>query len=865
MSEHTSRLLSLNEPAFAALRRAEYASFLVSMPDAKVVAATPPCAGLGVIEGASAPMGAKIVARTVAAAASPTARLERVRLPTGFVPVVFSCTTMSSALGRLVLFADPRALAPTTPTPLDPGGPQPGPRRDAARPLRFTWEADAQGRLCALSPAFVDALAPRLSAWRGRTFADLAADGVLRDVAPVVDLMAAGASFSNAVLWTGGAAARRIEIGGVPLFDGAKRRIGIRGFGLIWDASPEAAEPEAARNVVPLRGGTLSPRERSAFHEIARTLTDAIDGWPKPAAPPAPPVSPAPVSPPAPVFHAPPNAAIVSDSPDARVRASTAPPPETPGHETPRAPEASPTLSPMAEAEPPADAPSPPAPDPDGTAAPPPAARPAPTILPAARVPLDETLLDTLPFGLAVEQGGDLVHVNATLLAWAGTGDRSAFAATGGLGARLVPAAQGRGRFEMDGVDGARLPVEVRVMSVPWRGETARLTVVRRIEDAPPSIPPADVGAERALARSQALDVVPYAVFVLDQAGSIDELNRAAADLSGFARDELRGEPFALLFSSASQSAAVGLLDAAAAAPEGSPPGQASVTLRHRIGRETPMEAVLARATEMPPRFCLILRPPSAAETAQRDAPAVPAAASVLMSWAPPHDPATPVEPFVRRMSHAVRVPLTSILGFVEAVRASTFGPVGNSRYAKQAEAAALAGQHLLASLADIEHLLPVSTEDGREAVDINAVLDAAIDHIIPSARRRRILIRQDCETGLDTWFDPEALARALRLLLEEAVRATPSGGQVIVSARRRKADPGVVVMIRDGGAGLTEEEIAQALSPFRAAGTSDRFTSAGLPFRMARIAAVMRANGGELRLRRGVESGLLCEIHLPA
>ncbi|MEP9377781.1 PAS domain-containing sensor histidine kinase [Aquabacter sp. CN5-332] len=823
MSEHTSRLLTLNEPALAPLRRVDFASFLVSLPDAKVLVATPPCAGLGITEDETAPMGVKVVAQRVAASGNSAARLERVRLPSAFVPHVFSCATINSPLGRAVLFADPLALIPGASAPAaetsDPSASSPE-ADEPARPVRFTWEADAQGRLSALSPSIIDALGPRLRAWQGRSFADLTADGVLKDVAAVSDLLLAGASFSDAVLWTAEDPPRRIEIGGVPLFDGAKRRIGVRGFGLIWAAPPRPpqAEPEPPRNVVPLRGGTLSPRERSAFHEIARTLNEAIDGWPKSGGPEAPPPA--------------------------------APPPE-----------------PV----------NPPAPE----IIPPPSVPPAP---PPAQM-MDEGLLDRLPIGLAVQQRGELVHVNATLLAWAGLADMDAFRASGGLSTRLVRE-KPDSPLELESVGGGRIPVDVRLVSAPWRGQSAIVHVVRSIDRPAPAPPPpapvappvpqVDVGAERATARAQALDIIPFGVLLLDRAGAIEELNATAAELCGFRGDELQGEPFTLLFASGSQMEAVALLEGASAAAPGDPPGQATLTLRHRLGVETTMEATLVRALHAAPRFCLVLRPPSAAETAARERPA-----ETLVAEDPPHQQpplavqmekeaaaAEAMEPFVRRVSHAVRVPLTGILGFVDAVRSSTFGPVGNSRYAKQAEAAVIAGQQLLASLEDIEQLVPGSFDGDGEAVDVNAVLTEAVEHVAPSARRRRILIRQDVTPELECWFNAPALARMVRMLLEEALRATPAGGQVIVSTRRSDAagdSAGIVVMIRDGGIGLTEEEIAQALSPLRAATASDRFTAAGLPFRMARIAAVMKANGGELRIRRGVESGMLCEIHLPA
>lgn len=824
MSEHTSNLLSLNEPALAPLRRGDLASFLVLLPDARVIAATAPCAALGISEDLSAPLNVKMVARHVGAMGGAVARLERVRLPSSFVPRIFSCVSVALPVGRAVLFADPLALAPGASPQDDAGGEAPSVSpashspEEPARPVRFTWEVDAQGALRALSASFLEALGPRLQTWHGRSFDDLAADGVLKDVAVLRDLMDAGATFSDAVMWTAESPPRRIEMGGVPLLDGAKRRTGFRGFGLIWAAPSLPPEPhvEPALNVVPLRGGALSPRERSAFHEIARTLNEAIDAWPKPGAEPPPAL------------------------PSANASSPSAPP----------------ELPPVAPAPPPPHAP--------------------------AQV-MENGLLDRLPIGLAIQQRGVLVYVNATLLAWAGCADLEAFRTSGGLSGRLTrerPDAP----LELQSVEGGQMPVEVRLLSAPWRGETAIAHVVRAMDPpasppparapaaAVPPVPQVDVDAERARARSQALDLIPLGVFLLDPSGAIEEMNAMAAELCGFLGNELRGEPFTLLFASASQGAAVALLDGALKAAGTDAPGREALTLRHRLGDETAMEATLVRAQDAPPRLCLVLRTLSAEEkthlseeaemSVSRQADDGP---SLSASVGEETDKIEDLASFVRRVSHAVRTPLTDILGFVDVVRSSAFGPMGNSRYAKQAEAASVAGQQLLASLEDMEQLIPLPSVDEREVINVSEVVDAGVLHAQSRARRRRVLIRQDVASTADTRFSGAVLARALRLLLEEAVRATPAGGQVIVSVGRDASlGEGSVIMIRDDGAGLTEEEIAQALSPLCAAPVSDRFGSAGLPFRMARIATLLQANGATLTLRRGIERGMLCEIRLP-
>ncbi|MEW6255692.1 MAG: PAS domain-containing protein [Pseudomonadota bacterium] len=408
----------------------------------------------------------------------------------------------------------------------------------------------------------------------------------------------------------------------------------------------------------------------------------------------------------------------------------------------------------------------------------------------------------------------------------------------------------------------------MRLVATPWHGASAILHTLRLLDSPPPSLHATDdTDRERARGRADVLDALPCSAILIDRRGAIQALNEAAANLCGFRPKELAGEPFTLLFDPASQTEAVRLLDAAVAGESSVRTLDGVLRARHRLGGGHEMRATIGAAQTARDLFCLMLQEPLPSPASGLDLPVQegPFAASTNAGDDPAPSPA--LDPFARRVSHAVRVPLTPILGFVEMVRGAAFGPIGNGRYAKHAEAAAAAAAQLMASLQDIEALTAVPPAEAPARVSLASAIQSALDHVAPSAKRRRVLLRRDGADDAEAVFNADVLAQGLRVVLEEAVRATPQGGQVVISLTlpdEAGPDRSIAIRIRDGGPALSEQEIALALSAFRMARVSDRFSSSGRPFHMARLAALLEANGGTLNLRRGVEIGMLCEIRLP-
>jgi signal transduction histidine kinase len=174
---------------------------------------------------------------------------------------------------------------------------------------------------------------------------------------------------------------------------------------------------------------------------------------------------------------------------------------------------------------------------------------------------------------------------------------------------------------------------------------------------------------------------------------------------------------------------------------------------------------------------------------------------------------------FVASMGHELRTPLNAIIGFSEAVKSKVFGPLGSAKYDDYATTIHGSGKHLLAVVDDI---LDMARIEGGKAVlhetvfSLRAALSNCAQLIAPEAERHGQLFAARMPDGLPALRGDEAKIKQIVLnLLANAVRYTPRGGRVGLSAEQR-ADGSIVIAVTDNGIGIPATELQSVFEPFR-------------------------------------------------
>ena len=197
---------------------------------------------------------------------------------------------------------------------------------------------------------------------------------------------------------------------------------------------------------------------------------------------------------------------------------------------------------------------------------------------------------------------------------------------------------------------------------------------------------------------------------------------------------------------------------------------------------------------------------------------------------------------FLAKVSHEVRTPLNSILGFTELILEERLGAIGNARYKGYVEDIHQSGLYALSLLND---LLDISKIDAGKfdldftAVDVPELVEACVNSLQPLAKRERILLRTSLAPNLPAVIaDRRRLKQILLNLLSNAIKFTNAGGQVIVSARLIDGED-LRLRVHDSGVGMTKDEVVAAMQPFHQLDTAPRKqtgTGLGLPVTKALV-----------------------------
>jgi signal transduction histidine kinase len=211
---------------------------------------------------------------------------------------------------------------------------------------------------------------------------------------------------------------------------------------------------------------------------------------------------------------------------------------------------------------------------------------------------------------------------------------------------------------------------------------------------------------------------------------------------------------------------------------------------------------------------------------------------------------------FLAMMSHELRTPLNGILGYAQLLRKGIAGALAE-RQLKYVDRIQENGDELLGLIESLLDAADVGAEESPLPVSAVSVLEAvkaAWSDVANPAERKGIRLATVVGDDVNVSANSAALGRVLRNLFANAVKYTPSGGHVSVSATR--SGELVEIVVADDGIGIAEDQQKRIFERFTqvSEGRSRSFSGAGLGLAVSRH--LLTRMGGRILVRSRLGGG---------
>ena len=192
---------------------------------------------------------------------------------------------------------------------------------------------------------------------------------------------------------------------------------------------------------------------------------------------------------------------------------------------------------------------------------------------------------------------------------------------------------------------------------------------------------------------------------------------------------------------------------------------------------------------------------------------------------------------------HDMRTPLTNIITGLQTVEAMDYEEELAREFIPEAVNAGMDLADMINNLLDISKMEAGELEPAREPVDLGALVSECFERVDHLAQEGGLSLSMDVAEGLALSADRALLKRVLVNLLGNAIKFTPAGGSVTVSAA--ETAEGMQVCVTDTGPGISPEQQARLFQKFSQLEGAKKSQGTGLGLAFVRMA--VEAHGGRV------------------
>lgn len=163
---------------------------------------------------------------------------------------------------------------------------------------------------------------------------------------------------------------------------------------------------------------------------------------------------------------------------------------------------------------------------------------------------------------------------------------------------------------------------------------------------------------------------------------------------------------------------------------------------------------------------------------------------------------------FVANVSHEFRTPITIIRGYNEALMDGTISdPVLIQKYHRLMGDETVRLERLINDLLDLSRLQSTTVNVDKEKLPLATVVDSVVNLLKQRAEQKQVVMSVSAQENLpDIWGNGDRIIQLLIIIVDNALKYTPSGGFITISTLLE--DQQVVVRVADTGIGIPTEDL---------------------------------------------------------
>lgn len=218
-------------------------------------------------------------------------------------------------------------------------------------------------------------------------------------------------------------------------------------------------------------------------------------------------------------------------------------------------------------------------------------------------------------------------------------------------------------------------------------------------------------------------------------------------------------------------------------------------------------------------------------------------------------------EDLVSNVSHEFRTPLNSILGNVDLVLEDKEGT--STLSAQRLEVVQRNSERLLALVSDLMLSASSALKVYPKRTDLAGLVETSIGSARAQADQSHVSLVADVPSPLWAYADPLRIGQALDNLVSNAIKYSPGGGVVSISAQG--TDEWVQLRVKDTGMGMSPEDSAKVFKRFFRTDSAREASISGAGLGLSITKTIVERHGGDISCESRPGEGSTFTLTLPA